>query len=95
MFFHRPTGSLIGADIVLSACARDHWSWRWAARITGCYDRVRTPPDVRMKTNDAAARSIDRIAALPLKRLLVAHADPIEDGASEKLLDAWRFVRAG
>jgi hypothetical protein len=52
---------------------------------------------VRAKTkpNDAAARSIDRLAALPLKRLLVAHADTIEDRPSEKLLDAWRFVRAG
>lgn len=96
VFFHRPTGSLIGADIVISACARDHWSWRWAARLTGCYDRARTPPDVRLKTNanDAAARSIDRMASLPLKRLLVAHADPIEERPSEKLLDAWRFVRA-
>jgi hypothetical protein len=25
----------------------------------------------------------------------VAHADPIEDRPSQKLLDAWRFVRAG
>jgi hypothetical protein len=97
VFFHRPTGSLIGADVVISACARDHWSWRWAARLTGRYDKVRTPPDVRAKTrpNDAAARSIDRMAALPLKRLLVAHSDPIEDRPSEKLLDAWRFVRVG
>jgi hypothetical protein len=30
-----------------------------------------------------------------LKRLLAAHADAIEDRPSEKLLDAWRFVRAG
>jgi hypothetical protein len=35
------------------------------------------------------------MAALPLKRLLVAHSDPIEDRPSEKLLDAWRFVRVG
>jgi len=34
VFFHRPTRSLIGADILISACARDHWSWRWAARLT-------------------------------------------------------------
>ena len=97
VFFHRPTGSLIGADIVISACALDHWSWRFAARLTGCFDTIRTPPDVRGKTkpNDAAARSIDRMASLPLKRLLVAHSDAIEDHPSEKLLDAWRFVRSG
>jgi hypothetical protein len=96
VLFHRPTGSLIGADIAMSACARDHWTWRVAGRITGCYDKVRTPPDVRMKTkaNDAAARSIDRMAALPLQRLLVAHTDAIEDNPAEKLVEAWRFVRA-
>ena len=71
--------------------------WRWAARLTGRHDKVRTPPDVRAKTkpNDAAARAIDRMAALPLTRLLVAHSDVIEDRPSEKLLDAWRFVRTG
>jgi hypothetical protein len=97
VFFHRPTGSLIGADVVISACARDHWTWRWAARLTGCYEKVRMPPDVRAKTkpNDAAARSIDRMAALPLKRLLVAHTDAIEDRPSEKLVEAWRSVRGG
>jgi hypothetical protein len=97
VFFHRATGSLIGADIVISACVRDHWSWRWAARLTGRYGKVRTPPDAWAKTkpSDSAARSIDRMAALPLKRLLVAHSDAIEDRPSEKLLDAWRFVRAG
>jgi hypothetical protein len=96
VFFHRPTGSLIGADIVLCACARDHWTWRWAARVMGCYDNVQAPPDVKKKTtaNDAVARSIDRMAELPLKRLLVAHADTIEDRPSERLLDAWRFVRS-
>lgn len=95
VFFHRPTGSLIGTDLLISACARDHWSWRWAARITGCYETPRVPPDVRPKTprNDATARAIDRMAALPLARLLVAHADPIEDRPAEALLDAWRFVR--
>lgn len=97
VFFHRPTGSLIGADVLISACARDHFSWRWAARLTGCYDKVRTPPDVRGKTkaNEAAARAIDRMAGLPMKRILVAHADAVEEQPAEKLLEAWRFVRAG
>jgi hypothetical protein len=47
--------------------ARYHWSWRWASRLTGRYDKVRTPPDVSAKTkpSDAAAQSIDRMAALP------------------------------
>lgn len=33
VFFHALTGSLIAADLLISACARDHWTWRIAARI--------------------------------------------------------------
>ncbi|MFL5307842.1 MAG: DUF4336 domain-containing protein [Polyangia bacterium] len=96
VFFHRPTGSLIGADLAIRASARDHWTWRWVARLTGCYEKLRAPPDVRAKTkrNEAAATAIDRMAALPMKRLLVAHSETIEDRPAEKLVEAWRFVRA-
>jgi hypothetical protein len=31
VFFHRPSGSLIGADLLMCACARDHWTWRLVA----------------------------------------------------------------
>jgi hypothetical protein len=31
VFFHPASGSLIAADLLMSACARDHWTWRIAA----------------------------------------------------------------
>ena len=94
VFFHPPSGSLIGADLLMSACARDHWSWRMAARIWGRYERPKTPPDVRMFTraSAAAAESIGRLRTLPIKRILVAHSDPITDRPVEQLADAWSFV---
>lgn len=94
VFFHSASGSLIAADLLLSACARDHWTWRMAARIWGRYEKVRTPPDVRWSTraNNAVARSLDKLRALPLQRILVAHADPIEDRPAEQLTEAWDFA---
>lgn len=94
VFFHAASGSLIGADLLISACARDHWSWRMAARIWGRYGKIRTPPDVRWSTraNAEAAESIARLRALPLERILVAHADPITDRPAEQLADAWNFA---
>ena len=94
VFFHPASGSLIAADLLISACARDHWTWRMAARIWGRYGKVRTPPDVRMKTraNTAVAESIAQMRALPLQRILVAHADPITDRPVEQLAEAWRFA---
>jgi hypothetical protein len=65
-----------------------------AARIWGRYEKVRTPPDVRMKTraNTAVAESIAQMRALPLQRILVAHADPITDRPVEQLAEAWSFA---
>lgn len=94
VFFHNASGSLIAADLLISACARDHWSWRAAARVLGRYEKFRTPPDVRMFTraSAAAAAAIARIGALPVERILLAHADPIDDRPVEQLAEAWRFA---
>ena len=93
VLFHRPTRTLLGADVVLAAGAHDHWTWRWAARITGCYGRLRVPPDVRKKIVDkaAAARSIGAMLERPAARLVVAHAAIVEDGCRDRLAEAWRL----
>lgn len=94
VFFHGPTGSLIGADLLISACARDHWTWRYSARVWGRYETIKTPPDVRTKTRPSAdvAVAIAQLRALPVKRILVAHADPITERPLEQLADAWSFA---
>jgi hypothetical protein len=93
VLYHRPTHTLLGADIVVRADARDHWTWRWAARIKGCYQRVRVSPDVRAKIADraAAARSIQAMLQRPARRLVVGHADIIDDGCLDQLAQAWRL----
>lgn len=93
VLYHRPTQTLLGADIVLCAGAKDHWIWRCAARMTGCYERVRVPPDVRKKIPDkaAAARSIQAMLQRPARRLIVGHADVIDEGCHDRLAQAWRL----
>lgn len=94
VFFHEASSTLIAADLLICACARDHWSWRLAARITGRWEKLRTPPDVRLKTkpSDAVAGSVARIGALPIEQILVAHADPIRDRPKQQLAEAWQFA---
>jgi Domain of unknown function (DUF4336) len=93
VLYHRPTQTLLGADIVLCADAKDHWTCRFAARMTGFYNRVRVPPDVRGKPMDkaAAARSIQTMLERPAQRLIVGHADIIEAGCRDHLAQAWRL----
>ena len=92
VLYHRPTRTLLGADVVISACSQDHWTWRAAARITGCYERVRVPPDVRKTIADRSvvARSVRAMLERPAERLIVGHADVIETGWRERLAEAWR-----
>lgn len=93
VLYHRPTRTLLGADIVCWANTHDHWTWRCGARITGCYERVRVPPDARKKIPDraAAARSIRAMLERPAQRLIIGHGDIIEDGCRERLAQAWRL----
>lgn len=94
LFFHRPTSTLIGADLMMCGCAADHWTWRWTSRLLRQYERFKAPPDVRWKTkpSDEARHSIAQLATLPIERILVAHSDPITERPVEQLRAAWSFV---
>ncbi|MFO0722922.1 MAG: DUF4336 domain-containing protein [Myxococcota bacterium] len=94
LLYHRPTETLFGADAALWADARDHWSWRFAARLTGCYQRLSVPPDVRKKVVDkaAAGRSIGKLQGLSIQRLIIGHGAVVEDSALSRLTEAWRKV---
>jgi hypothetical protein len=93
VLYHRPTQTLLGADIVCSAGVHDHWTWRFGARVTGCYERVRVPPDARRKLPDktATARSLRTILERPAERLIIGHGDVIEEGCRDLLAHAWRL----
>lgn len=92
VLYHRPTQTLLGADIVCWANAKDHWTWRCGARLTGCYEQVRVPPDARKKISDkaAAARSIQSMLERPAQRLIIGHGGVIEDGWRDRLARAWQ-----
>lgn len=94
VFFHAASGTLIAADLLMSSCARDHWTSRMAARIFGHYEKNKTPPDVRWNTkpSEAVAESIVRIGELPVERILVAHGDPITERPVQQLAEAWQFA---
>ena len=93
VLYHRPTQTLLGADIVCSADAKDHWTWRCCARLTGCYERVRVPPDARGKIADktAAARSLHAMLKRPAERLVIGHGEIIEKSCRDHLAQAWRL----
>jgi hypothetical protein len=93
VLYHRPTQTLLGADLVCSAGADDHFTWRWGARLTGCYGRVRVPPDARKKLTDkpAAARALRAMLQRPAERLVIGHGAVLEARWRDHLTEAWRL----
>jgi len=97
LLYHRPTETLFGADAVLRADEHDHFTWRIASRMLGCYRRVRVPPDVKKEVanREAAAESLRALERLPVRRLVVAHGEVIDEDPVAKLLEAWKLVGVG
>jgi Domain of unknown function (DUF4336) len=93
VFYHPATRSLLAADLLVRADAHDHFTVRWAARLFGFYQRERVPPDAKKRIEDkaAAARSIRAMLERPAERLIVGHADVIEEGWRDRLSRAWRL----
>lgn len=97
LFFHTGTGTLIGTDLMMTGCAEDHFTWRWASKLFKQYGAFKAPPDVAKKTkpNPETPAVIAQLSALPIQRIFVAHSDPIEDRPLEVLEAAWRFTSGG
>jgi hypothetical protein len=93
VLYHRPTQTLLGADIIVCASPEDHFTLRWASRLFGFYETARVPPDAKNKIVDkaAAARSIRSMLERPAKRLIVGHADILEGPWQDALRYAWRI----
>lgn len=91
LFFHRESGTLVGADVMMCGCAKDHFTWRWVSRVLGQYGRHKAPPDVRWNTKASAelTEALGALGRLPVKTILVAHADPIVDQPLQQLAAAW------
>jgi hypothetical protein len=95
-FFHQPSRTLIAADLMMTGCAKDHFTWRWVARLLGQYGTFKAPPDVRLHTKPGLElrESLEALISLPMERILVAHSDAIQERPAEQLAAAWKFALA-
>ena len=76
-----PTETLFGADVVLRGDERDHWSFRLASRLTGCFQRVSVPLMCgrRWWTKQAASQSLRALQSGVDQAMIIAHGSIIED----------------
>jgi hypothetical protein len=95
VLFHRPSRTLIVADLVHNV-GRPKGSWtQLYARCMGFYDRVALSRVLRWTafTDRAAARaSVDQLLALPIERLVFGHGAPLPKGGHEALAEAYAWL---
>jgi hypothetical protein len=84
-FLHRPSRTLVLADLAFHI--GDGWplSTRAVARIAGVRNRLAPMPDFRLAVRDreAAGHSLERILSWDFDRVIVGHGDIVERGGRE------------
>jgi len=92
---HRPTRTLIVADLVHNVGKpSDAWSAIYT-RAMGFYDRVALSRMLRwtaFSDRTAARRSLDELLELPFERLVVGHGAPLPERAKDAVANAFTWL---
>lgn len=89
--FHRPSGTLVVADLVSNVGRPAHGWTATYARMMGFYDRIALSRAIRWTGFDdkkAARRSLQAIVERPFDRLVVGHGQPVLAGGRDALAAA-------
>jgi len=94
-WFHAPSGTLIVADILTCFGEHNGFLLRAAARLLGVYQRLGVSRTMRALVKDRAAlsRSVARLLALDIRRVVLAHDQIVEVEAKAKLERAFAWLR--
>ena len=96
VLFHNPSATLITADLLYNLGEEHNSAERLFFRIIRAYGHPCVPfyASFVVKDKTALGKSIQTISAWPIRRIIMAHGDIVEDEkASQIFRDAWgRFV---
>ena len=94
VFLHRPSRTLIVADLLESVHDDAPWALRAIGRMAGIYDRPGPPMDMRFAFRDieATRASLERILAWDFDRIVLSHGKLIARGGKRALREAYRFL---
>jgi hypothetical protein len=95
---HRPSGTLLVADLVHNIGRSPELWTRIYAGTRGFYGRIAISGALRwlaFRDRVAARASIDRILESPFDRIVVGHGNPVDSGGRAALVAAYRWLRPG
>jgi len=95
--YHRPTHTLVVADLVSNVGRPAHGWTATYARVMGFYDRIALSRGIRWTAfNDkkAARRSLAAVLDRSFDRLIVGHGEPLATGGRDALASAYGWLLA-
>lgn len=97
VLYHRPSRTLVVADLVHNVGRPEHTWTRLYARANGFCERVALSRMIRwtaFRDRPAARRSLDAVLARPFDRLVVGHGAPLTTDAHAALAAAYAWLPA-
>jgi hypothetical protein len=94
VLFHRASGTLIASDLLFNIGASSPPLTRMAFRLSGAYGKPSSTVLEKLFVRDRAAfrRSLEKILAWPVSRIVLAHGDVVETDAKESLRRAYSWI---
>lgn len=90
---HRPSGTLLVADLAYNIAPTAPWPTRTAMRMLLGYPGCQTTVLERIAMKRSAARrELAELLELPFDRLVLAHGDVVEHGGPDALRQAFRWL---
>ncbi len=95
VFFHRPSRSLIVADLIENFQTSPHWPTRTYLKLAGIHGRPGLSRGLRLIFRDKkrARRSIDEMLGWDFDRVVLAHGEIIESGGRDAVRDAYTWLK--
>jgi hypothetical protein len=96
LFWHRPSGTLLSADLIENFQSADDWWTHFYLKIGGIYGKIGLSRMLRLAFRDRkrARRSIDQVLDWDFDRIVLAHGEPIGSNGVEALREAYTWLRA-
>lgn len=96
VFFHKPSRTVISADLIENFKTSDHWWTRLYLKGSGIHGTIGLSRMLRPMFRDRkkARRSIDRILEWDADRVSLAHGDPILENGREEIRQTYAWLKA-
>lgn len=95
VLYHPATQTLITADLIENfPSAPNHWLTRNYLKLNGMIGNITWPPAMRLVYLDrkAARACVERILALPIERIIIAHGEVITQNAHTALAQGMKWL---